>query len=93
MNFEDAFQPPATLNGNEAAQPQQEERVDAAASISVAPLNSKNSANCPICHQSFKRNEHLERHVRMHTMERPFVCVVCGTRFSRKYDKYNIPTS
>lgn len=84
MEFNDALPPPATLHGNEGAQPQQEEDADAAASISVAPLNSKNNPNCAICHQSFKRNEHLERHVRMHTMERPFVCVVCDARFSRK---------
>lgn len=87
MDSDDAFRPPATLNGSETVQPQQDEGVDAGASISVAPLNSRNNPNCPVCHQSFKRNEHLERHVRMHTMERPFVCVVCEARFSRKYDK------
>lgn len=84
MNFDDASQPPASSNGNGATQPQQHEDVDAAESISVAPLNSRNDPNCPICHQSFKRNEHLERHLRMHTMEKPFVCVVCETRFARK---------
>lgn len=84
MNFDDALGPPAALNGDEAEQPRQEESDDAATSISVASLNPKNNRNCPICHMSFRRNEHLERHVRMHTMERPFVCVVCETRFSRK---------
>lgn len=93
MDFDDALPPPATLNGNEGVQLQQEEGADAAAFIAVAPLTSRNNPNCPVCHQSFKRNEHLERHVRMHTMERPFVCVVCEARFSRKYDKCWIPKS
>lgn len=85
MNFDDAFGPPAALNGDEAEKPVQEEGADADAAVSMsgAPLTPKNR-NCPICHLSFRRNEHLERHVRMHTMEKPFVCVVCETRFSRK---------
>ncbi|KAF9886418.1 hypothetical protein FE257_011450 [Aspergillus nanangensis] len=33
---------------------------------------------------SFKRSEHLKRHVRRHTKEKPFRCRVCGENFSRK---------
>ena len=40
---------------------------------------------CPLysCQRLFKRLEHLKRHVRMHTMERPFQCEQCQRRFSR----------
>ena len=31
----------------------------------------------------FQRMEHLKRHVRTHTMERPFPCPQCNKKFSR----------
>ena len=43
------------------------------------------SHSCPIpaCGRLFKRLEHLKRHVRTHTQERPYVCNVCSKAFSR----------
>ncbi|KAI0309303.1 STE like transcription factor-domain-containing protein [Amylostereum chailletii] len=40
---------------------------------------------CPLfsCGRLFKRMEHLKRHLRTHTMERPFPCPRCQKRFSR----------
>ncbi|KAI1822384.1 hypothetical protein F4861DRAFT_532297 [Xylaria intraflava] len=38
---------------------------------------------CPHCGRVFKRSEHLERHVRTHTKEKPYICH-CGSAFSRR---------
>lgn len=49
-----------------------------------APYPQK-SHSCPIpeCGRTFKRLEHLKRHVRTHTQERPYVCTHCNKAFSR----------
>ncbi|KAJ5992472.1 hypothetical protein N7451_008196 [Penicillium sp. IBT 35674x] len=38
---------------------------------------------CSHCGRGFRRTEHLERHVRTHTKEKPFICF-CGSAFTRR---------
>lgn len=39
---------------------------------------------CSVCSRSFTKNEHLARHVRSHTKEKPFKCQNCGNRYGRQ---------
>ncbi|EMC95498.1 hypothetical protein BAUCODRAFT_35479 [Baudoinia panamericana UAMH 10762] len=38
---------------------------------------------CSTCQRSFARLDHLARHVRTHTSEKPFECPTCAKAFSR----------
>ncbi|KAL9607432.1 MAG: hypothetical protein Q9167_007655 [Letrouitia subvulpina] len=59
-------------------------RARSATMMELGPYPSK-SHSCPIptCGRLFKRLEHLKRHVRTHTQERPYVCPHCNKAFSR----------
>ncbi|EGO58046.1 hypothetical protein NEUTE1DRAFT_63506 [Neurospora tetrasperma FGSC 2508] len=59
-------------------------RARSATVSELGPYPQK-SHSCPIpsCGRVFKRLEHLKRHVRTHTQERPYVCSYCQKAFSR----------
>ncbi|KAI9375091.1 hypothetical protein BJX61DRAFT_495263 [Aspergillus egyptiacus] len=44
---------------------------------------AKKSCVCPYCQRGFRRLEHLQRHVRLHTNEKPYTCT-CGESFARR---------
>ena len=59
-------------------------RARSATVSELGPYPQK-SHSCPIpmCGRLFKRLEHLKRHVRTHTQERPYICTLCNKAFSR----------
>ncbi|GLA09624.1 hypothetical protein AnigIFM60653_011955 [Aspergillus niger] len=46
-------------------------------------LRTRRQRGCPWCPRSFTKEEHLARHVRTHTKEKPFICTECNKSFSR----------
>lgn len=49
----------------------------------LGPYQKSHSCPIPMCGRLFKRLEHLKRHVRTHTQERPYICSLCNKAFSR----------
>ncbi|KAJ7157989.1 hypothetical protein C8R43DRAFT_1064796 [Mycena crocata] len=64
--------------------PHQQQQYNNAPAGATGELKTK-AFICPLfsCGRLFKRMEHLRRHLRTHTMERPFACPRCNKRFSR----------
>ncbi|KAF9481076.1 hypothetical protein BDN70DRAFT_876816 [Pholiota conissans] len=75
--FAQAQQQQSTFNAAGSSSISQYERVSADGKVRafVCPLFS--------CGRLFKRMEHLKRHLRTHTMEKPFTCPKCNKNFSR----------
>ena len=75
---------PVTGQLSHRAGPMRVQRAKSATMMEIGPFSSK-SHSCPIptCGRLFKRLEHLKRHVRTHTQERPYECPHCNKAFSR----------
>ncbi|RAH48942.1 C2H2-type zinc finger protein [Aspergillus brunneoviolaceus CBS 621.78] len=51
--------------------------------LSPASAARREELTCKICSRTFNRHEHLQRHIRTHTKDKPYICP-CGRSFSRK---------
>lgn len=47
-------------------------------------MKSVQTRTCHTCKKTFSKAEHLTRHLRSHTKERPYECSVCGRLYSRR---------
>ncbi|KAL7276876.1 Transcription factor mst12 [Rhizina undulata] len=72
------------ITGSPNKRPTVIRRAKSATVMELGPYPQK-SHSCPIpsCGRLFKRLEHLKRHVRTHTQERPYICNHCNKAFSR----------
>ncbi|XP_071531022.1 early growth response protein 1-B-like [Panulirus ornatus] len=41
---------------------------------------------CPFCNKEFDFASSLERHIRVHTGEKPFACPLCSYRTAQRYN-------
>ncbi|PYI02791.1 hypothetical protein BO78DRAFT_400312 [Aspergillus sclerotiicarbonarius CBS 121057] len=53
------------------------------ASDSGQETNGSRTRPCPACNKTFSKAEHLTRHLRSHTNERPYACTICEKVYSR----------
>ncbi|XP_061836007.2 PR domain zinc finger protein 12-like [Nerophis lumbriciformis] len=57
--------------------------ASSAAAAVAAAAASVGRMRCVICHRGFNSRSNLRSHMRIHTLDKPFVCRFCNRRFSQ----------
>lgn len=56
---------------------------DGSTSSASALPTTASRMRCVICHRGFNSRSNLRSHMRIHTLDKPFVCRFCNRRFSQ----------
>lgn len=75
---------PVRIGASEIVAPMPSETKDSRQSSTEADMKKKHK--CPICDARFQRPEHVKRHLKSHSLEKPYQCEErdCNKRFNRK---------
>ncbi|XP_062310569.1 PR domain zinc finger protein 12b [Osmerus eperlanus] len=57
--------------------------TSSSSSSSSSSLATASRMRCVICHRGFNSRSNLRSHMRIHTLDKPFVCRFCNRRFSQ----------
>uniref|UniRef100_A0A8C6WHX1 PR domain containing 12b n=1 Tax=Neogobius melanostomus TaxID=47308 RepID=A0A8C6WHX1_9GOBI len=60
-----------------------EHSCDSSSSCSPSAALTAGRMRCVICHRGFNSRSNLRSHMRIHTLDKPFVCRFCNRRFSQ----------
>ncbi|XP_061773289.1 PR domain zinc finger protein 12-like [Nerophis ophidion] len=74
---------PGKKSKNDDFHPCEGSASSAASSAAAAASASVGRMRCVICHRGFNSRSNLRSHMRIHTLDKPFVCRFCNRRFSQ----------
>ncbi|XP_061657310.1 PR domain zinc finger protein 12-like [Syngnathoides biaculeatus] len=57
--------------------------LSSSSSCAAGGVHTSGRMRCVICHRGFNSRSNLRSHMRIHTLDKPFVCRFCNRRFSQ----------